>query len=431
MSSRSRDAETESTLNRHPVYLIGLVASALVVAVPAHAQLLTLDEALRLAEMNSPRLAAQRHALTATEEQTLRAAELPDPKLRLGIENLPVTGDDRFRYDRDFMTMRTIGVMQEFPNSDKRAARGARAERTRDVERAMLDSQRATLQRDIAMAWLDAHFSERAHLSLRRLVEQLDAQADAVTAAIARGRQGAAEGLMLRGAVEQARDRVLDQERLVARSRLALAALVGDWAQRPLGPPPNLDRISHGANELLTRLHEHPHLRLVDAREDLARAEVDLTRASKRSDWSVEVGYGQRRPAFDNMLTVMVAIELPWQSDRRQDRDIASRLAELEQARALREDARRVHEAELRGWLADYDAATRRLERYRAALAPLASERAEAALAAYRGGRGELAPVLEAQRGITETELAALAIEAERGKAWANLNYLYPHEVRR
>jgi outer membrane protein TolC len=61
-------------------------------------------------------------------------------------------------------------------------------------------------------------------------------------------------------------------------------------------------------------------------------------------------------------------------------------------------------------------------------LVPLAGERAEAALAAYRGARGELSSVLDAQRAITETELMALAVEAERAKAWANLNYLYPHE---
>jgi outer membrane protein TolC len=156
---------------------------------------------------------------------------------------------------------------------------------------------------------------------------------------------------------------------------------------------------------------------------------VELARAEKRSDWSVEVGYGYRAPAFDNMLTVMFAIDLPWQADKRQDRDVAARLAELEKARAQKEDARRAHEADVRGWLADYDAATRRLERYRSVLAPLANDRSEAALAAYRGGRGELSALLEAQRAITETELAALGIETERARAWANLNYLYPHEV--
>ena len=404
------------------------LAGTLPLAVSAHAQTLTLEEALRIGEADSPRLAAQRHALTAAQEQTDRAGELPDPKLRFGIENLPVTGADRFRYDRDFMTARAIGFMQEFPSSDKRSARSERAARARDVERSMLFSQRALLQRDIAAAWLEAHFAERSSAALERLIERLSAQSDAAVAGVARGRQSAAETFMLRGAVEQARDRALDQQRMVERARHTLAAFLGEAAKRPLGAPPDLGSLSHPREALVARLLDHPQLRVLDVRQDLARADVELARASKRSDWSVEVGYGQRRPAFDNMLTVMVAIDLPWQAERRQDRDVASRLAELEQVRAQKEEARRMHEAEVRGWLADYDAATRRLERFRTALVPLAGERAEAALAAYRGGRGDLSAVLEAQRAITETELAAIAIEAERAKAWANLNHLYPHE---
>ena len=401
---------------------------ALALAAAARAQSLTLEEALRIGESQSPRLVAQRYALIAAEQQTGRAGELPDPRLRLGIENMPVTGPDAFRYDRDSMTMRAIGLMQEIPSSGKRAARSERAARARDVERSMLFSQRAMLQRDIALAWLEANLAERARSTLERLVERLAAQADTVSAGVARGRQGAAEGLMLRAAVEQARDRVLDQERMVQRSRYTLAALIGEDAKRPLAAPPDLGSFAHPREAIATRLEEHPELRVLDLRQDLARAEVELARASKRSDWSVEVGYGIRSPAFDNMLTVMVAIDLPWQQKDRQDRDLASRLAELEQVRAQKEDARRMHEAEVRGWLADYDAATRRLERFRTVLTPLAAERADAALAAYRGGRGELPAVLEAQRAITENELSIVSVETERAKAWANLNYFYPHE---
>jgi outer membrane protein TolC len=130
------------------------------------------------------------------------------------------------------------------------------------------------------------------------------------------------------------------------------------------------------------------------------------------------------------MLTVMVSLDLPWQKERRQDRDIAARLAEVDQARATRENARRMHEAEVRGWLADFDTAQRRIERFERILAPLARERSSAALAAYQGGRGELGAVLEAQRAITETELALIQAFAERARAWASLNYLYPQGSR-
>ena len=403
-----------------------LYATLALSAPVALAQPLSLEEALRIGELHSARLAAQRSMLASTGEQVGRAAELPDPKLRLGIENLPVTGEDRFRYDRDFMTMRAIGIAQEFPHSDKREARNLRAARLRDVEGASLRAQRTLVQRDVALAWLDAHYGERAREALERFAGQFKLQLDAQASAIARGRLTTADGLMLRQAFEQANDRLIDQERLVARARIGLAALLGDAAARPLAGPPDTARLAYPRERLVEELATHPQLRVLDHRESLARAEVDLARSMRKSDLMVEVGYGQRRPYFDNMLTVMVSIDLPWQAERRQDRDIASRLAEVEQARAMREDARRMQEAELRGWLADFDSAQRRIERYETVLLPLAKERVGAALAAYQGGRGELGGVLEAERARTETELGVVQSLIERGKAWANLNFVYP-----
>jgi len=404
-----------------------IVASAMLAYVQAQAlaQPLLLEEALKAGESQSPRLAAQRHMLGSASEQVGRAGELPDPKLRLGIENLPVSGPDRFRYDRDFMTMRSIGWVQEFPNGAKREARNLRAERMRDVESANLSAQRAALYRDIAMTWLEVHYAERMQAVLERLARQLGLHSETVVAAISRGRQSAAEGFMLRHAFEQANDRVIEQQRVVARARIMLASWIGDEAKRPLGALPDMSRFAHPREDLVERLAEHPQVRVIDQRESLARAEVELARSMRKSDWMLEVGYGQRRPYFDNMLTVMVAFDLPWRAERRQDRDIASRLAEMEQARAMRADALRMQVAEVRGWLADFDTAERRIERFERVLLPLARDRRSAALAAYQGGRGELGPVLEAERAVTETDLTLVQALAERGKAWANLSFLY------
>jgi outer membrane protein TolC len=396
-------------------------------AVFAAAQPLTLEEALNLAETQSPRLEAQRLAIASAAEQVPRAAQLPDPRLRFGIENLPVSGEDRFRTNTDFMTARVIGISQDLPNGAKRAAREVRAERNRDVEQAELASQRAGLHRDVASAWLAVHFAERGKEMIERLVEQLVSQAEAAKAGVARGRQSAADAYRLRMAVEQARDRVLDQARLVARARLGLGALVGRDAERPLGSAPELEQIPHASEQLLQRLQDHPHLRVYDVRQELAQAEVDLATASGRPDWNVEVGYGHRAPAFDNMLSVLVTVDLPWQRQQRQNRDIASRMAEAERARAEREEARRLHELELRSWLADYQVASQRVERYRSAVLPLARNAVDAALAGYRGGRDELNSVLDAYRAATEAELSLIAIESERATAWANLRFLYPH----
>ena len=401
----------------------------LLYCVAVGAQPLSIEDALRAGEAHSPRLAAQRHAVDAASEQVGRARELPDPRLKFGIENLPVTGEDRFRYGRDFMTSGALGVMQEFPNSAKRAARGERAAAAQTVEQASLASQRAILHRDIATAWLEVYYAERGREALERLVTTLSTQSQLASAALARGRQTAAESLMLRTAYEQARERVLDQERNVRRARINLAVLVGDEGERPLAAAPDTARLAIAPELLLKQSGEHANLRVFDLREELARADVELARASRQSDWALEVSYGQRAPYYDNMLSVIVSMDLPWQRARRQDRDVASRLAELEQARALREDARRMHDAEMRGFVADFEAADARTARYRELLIPLSRDRYDAALAAYRGGRGELNAVLDASRGIADTEIAALAIEADRAKAWASLTYLYADDA--
>ncbi|MGQ0546695.1 MAG: TolC family protein [Betaproteobacteria bacterium] len=406
-------------------------ASLAVLALGAGAQPLSLEEAVRSGLAQSPRLAAQRHMVDAAREQVGRAGELPDPKLRLGIENLPVTGEDRLRYDRDFMTARAIGWTQEFPNSAKREARNLRAERARGVEGANLAAQEALLQRDIATSWLELHYAERSRAALERLAGQFRLHLDSLSPAIARGRQGAADAFMLRQAFEQANDKLLEQERAVEKARIMLASWLGEAAKRPLADPPDTTAFAQPRHELVARLAEHPELRTFDRREALARAEVDLATSMKKSDWMLEVGYGQRRPYFENMLTVMVAFDLPWRAERRQDRDVASRLAELEQTRAMREDARRMREAEVRGWLADFDTAQRRIERFERTLLPLARDRVTASLAAYRGGRSELGAVLESERMVTENELGLIQALAERAKAWANLSYLYPQESTR
>jgi len=412
-------------LNRYSKHWL-FFAGALALAAPALAQVLTLEEALKIGEAQSPRLAAQRSAVVATSEQVGRAGQLPDPKLRFGIENLPVSGAERFRYDRDFMTARAVGVMQEFPNSAKREARNLRAERQRDVETSGLGAQRASLARDVAAAWLDVFYAERSRGALERLLRQYQLQVDTLAAGVVRGRQGTAEAFMARSALEQAHDRIVEQDRIIARARIALTTLIADEAKRPLAAAPDTSVLGHPRELLLSRLDESPELRTQEQREALARAEVEVARSSAKPDWSLEVGYGYRAPAFDNMLTVMLSFDLPWQTGRRQDRDIASRLAELDQARALRENVRRMQEAEVRGWLADFDAAQARIERFERTLLPLARDRTAAALAAYQGGRGDLGPVLEAERAVTQTELGLNQLLAERAKAWASLNYLYP-----
>ncbi|MES2352677.1 MAG: TolC family protein, partial [Pseudomonadota bacterium] len=59
---------------------------------------------------------------------------------------------------------------------------------------------------------------------------------------------------------------------------------------------------------------------------------------------------------------------------------------------------------------------------------PLAGERSQAVLAAYRGGKATLAEVLAARRNESETRMQALQLELDTARLWAQLNFLFPQE---
>ncbi|HEY7378598.1 MAG TPA: hypothetical protein VH542_07955 [Steroidobacteraceae bacterium] len=100
------------TLRIGPAALL-LVAVALVAAAPASAQaLLSLTEALRIAESRAPAFAASNAAARGARDMAVAAGQLPDPVLRAGVDNVPIDGQDAFSLTRDFMTMRRIGVAQ-------------------------------------------------------------------------------------------------------------------------------------------------------------------------------------------------------------------------------------------------------------------------------------------------------------------------------
>ncbi|HEX2831215.1 MAG TPA: TolC family protein [Burkholderiales bacterium] len=426
--------QSVSTCARAPwrtlLLFIPTLAAACAFAQAADLWPLAFQEALQVAEQRSARLTAQEAAVGAVGEQVARARELPDPKLRLGLDNVPVSNPDAFSLTRDFMTMRRIGYMQDVPNADKRRARGERAEREQSVEAATLAAQRTQVRQDTALAWLELYYAERSLQAVTRLQEALRLEAETTGPAVAGGRMSPANAVGARAAAETVQDRILEQQRAVARARAAFSALVGEAADRPLGPPPNIETLAHAPHTLVADIDAHPDQRVFAQREALAESEVALAASARKSDWSWEVSFGQREPRFSNMVSVMVTMDLPFWRAQRQDRDVAARVKQLEQARAMREDARRMHEAEVRMLVADWSYAGQRVAQFEKKVLPLTRERSALALAAYRGGRGELASVLEARRAETEVELSRLSAELERARAWARLNYLFDHEVK-
>ena len=414
------------SVRRLPI-LLGLAFACAIFG--SHAQpTLTLDQALRAAQDRSRQLLAQDAAALASREMAVAAGQRPDPTLKVGINNLPVNGADRFSLSRDFMTMRSVGVMQEFTRSDKLTARSARYDREAEAAQAARTLALANLRRDTATAWLERHFQERLLEVLRTQRAEASLQIDASDAAYRSGRGAQADAFAARSAVALIDDRIRLTERQVATARTKLARWVGNAADQPLGAAPPLSTVRLDPRDLETQLAHHPALALMLRQEEMASADAAVAQSDQRSDWSVGLMFSQRGPAYSNMLSVTASIPLQLDPKHRQDREVAARLAVVEQLRAQREEATREHVAETLGWLQEWQGNRERLSNYDSTLIPLAAQRTQAATASYRGGAGLLGAVLEARRLEIDTRVDRLRLEMETAGRWAQLEYLVPPE---
>jgi outer membrane protein TolC len=397
-----------------------------------HAQaLLTLEQAMTLATARSQLVAAAQSQAVSAREMVAAAGQRPDPVLRFGLNNLPIDGPDRFSVTRDFMTMRSVGVTQEFTRGDKRDARTRRAESEVVAAQIARRLALAELRRDVATAWLERSLVDSMRELLRAQVVQADMQVQAAEALYRSGKGGQADIFAARGSAELLRDSLAQADRQADVSTTKLMRWIGAETAVTLSARPALSLPAWMQGDLAAHLVDHPLIALAAQQETAASRDADIARTAREPDWSVELMLSQRGSAYSNMVSLNVSLPLPWDRGNRQDKELAARLASVDAALARRVDAQRAHEAEVRTMLHEWRGHEERMRRYDTTLLPLAMQRSEAALTAYRGGGGALTAVLEARRSEIDLRMDRLRVEMDRARLWAQLNYLLPAQDER
>ncbi len=424
----ARDALKLKTagLHRGVVFVLLVLASSHVVF---GEDVLTLAEAQHRAVERSRQLSAQDSAVLASHEMAVAAGQLPDPVLRFGIDNLPINGPDQFSIGNDFMTMRRIGVMQEFTRSEKRRLRAQRFEREAEKSLAEKAATIASIQRDTALAWLDRYYAEATAAAIAAQIEQVKREILAAESAYRAGRGSQADVFAADGVLAGLEDRASELNRRIATAKIGLARWLGEGAEAPLGAKPAIDSIRLDASSLESDLRHHPQIAIVSKQVEMAAADARIAQANKKSDWSVELSYSQRGSAFSNMVSLGVSVPLQWDQNQRQEREIASKLAMTEQAKAQLDDMLRAHVAEVRAMIQEWENGRERLTRFERELVPISKERSRATLTAYQGGKTGLSEVLLARRNEIEVRMQALQLEMDTARLWAQLNFLYPENT--
>ncbi len=407
-----------------PKAALALSLTAAAYGALAAPQPLTLGEAQQRAVARSRQLGAQDQAANAANEMAVAAGQLPDPVLRVGIDNLPVGGPDRLSLGSDFMTMRRIGLSQELTRADKLHWRSARYQIEGDKALAQKQVALAAIQRDTAIAWMEVFYTEEMAGAVSAQAAVSRQEIEAAEAAYRGGRGSSADILAARSALLALDDRTSEIRRRQRAAHTMLARWTGD--DTPVAGAPDIEHIRLDPASLDADLAHHPEIAVLNKQEDIAQADANLARANRHTDWSVEVAFQQRGSAYSNMVSVGISVPLQWDRKNRQDRELAAKLALVEQTKAERDEMLREHVAGTRTMLIAWQSGLERIARYTRESLPLAAERSQAVLVAYRGGKASLAEVLAARRGEVDVRLQSLELGLETSRLWAQLNFLFP-----
>lgn len=395
-----------------------LAAALVAAAVPALAAAapLSFDQALSLAVKRSEAAHAGRAAAASAGEAARAAGQLPDPMLRVGVDNLPVTGADRFSTTRESMTMKRIGLSQEWLPAEKRAAREGAAWALAEREAVQGRAAEAEARLQVALAYVDAWYAGEALKLTVQTEHHLLEALETARARLAAAAGGSAEVLQLAAARGVAEDDSDEARQLQASALVGVQRWVGflpeSLAAAPvLHPPTEPDYLA-----------AHPAVLALQRELELARRGAAVAASERRPNWTWEVSYGQRS-GYSDLVSFGVSIPLQVAPSRRQDRETAARLALVDKAEAELAEAARVAGADYQALASDAARLQQRIDRYGAAVATPAQQRTAAALAAYRANQLPLAALFEARHAEVEAQRKLLSLQRDLARAQAQLSF--------
>ena len=390
------------------------IAAALLPAAWGMAAPLSLDQAVDLAVQRSHVTRSARAGAMSAAEMARAAGQQPDPMLTLGIDNLPITGPQRFSTSAEDMTMKRVGIAQEWVSADKRAAREATAQALTGREAVTEQVAAAETRLQTALAYLDAYFAGEA-LKLTTLNEKhAREELEAGKGRLVTVSGSSAEVLSLTSSLGIAEDESGDIRQQQSAAIVELQRWVGRAADELAAP--TLSRMPNEAEFVAS----HPAVVAKQRDTEVVRREVEAVRLNSKPNWTWEVSYGQRQGRPD-MLSFGVNIPLAVAPAERQDRETAAKLALVDRAEAELAEAERAAASEYAALSSDARRLQERIERFRTGVIVPAEQRTAATTAAYRSNQASLVMLFEARHAEVELHRKLLRLQRDLTKAQAQL----------
>ena len=388
---------------------------------------LTIEEASQLALVDDYTLKAIKARSESMQELAVAAEGLPDPQLKLGFANLPT---DTFNLGQEPMTQAVIGVRQMFPRGQTRSLNSLRVHESVAGNNAEADDRKQQILLAVREEYIRIYLHQERQKILRQSLVVFSDLVEITRDYYASGRahqQDVVQTQLELSRVEERLARIRQQEEQ-ARSRLA--GRIGENAYRELNPQWPQVKQPQAANKIIAELDKHPRLRAWQHEIARSKTSEEIARQAYKPGFAIDLAYGgrggQNLDGSDrsDFLSVFVTMDIPLFTKNRQDRVLASSIADTSATRYARDDIYRTMKTRVEENSATLLHERERLGLYEELLLPQAAFNAEAAFEAYQDAVDDLTTLMRARIGEYELKLSHASLRADEIITRARLLYL-------
>lgn len=388
-------------------------------------ELLTLDQALEMAERRHPQLAETRALIEAASGRAQQAGTFPNPEAILGAQQIPVQS-----YpvpDRQYVA----GFGQTIPLGN-RLAKAREAELLeREVRLRGLESVHRQLRKRVHGSFATALYQESAFQAQGRITAGLASMVAVTKARLEAGDVipqdlARSEMELVRAEVELRRSESLRKQGLIA-----LAAAVGDPDLEVRSVEVNLEVAFEvpTLDALAANLSTQPELQAAEAGVRASGARIALAKAERIPDVKVEALYHRLEVSEQNTFDLGMSIPLPL-FNRNQGKLREARSEALAAEARVRNTANELS-LNLRESYVALTNALNNLKTFRNQILPRAEIVLKSAELRYASGDSALTDVLPVRRDWAAVHLSYLETLREVMLSWAEVSSFLGQTTRR
>jgi outer membrane protein TolC len=349
--------------------------------------------------------------------------------LEAGLLNVP-TGT--WKFNREDMTMKMLGLSQKLPSPGKRALRqDVAAKDAEAVEQGYRETSNRVV-RDLKVAYFDLGLAAETVRLISDNVRILEQFLRIAESRYSVGQGTQADVLKAQTQLAKMSEELLRMQREIPVTEAELGRILGragtGGAISAALPPPREARLDLDALREAA-LRQRPQLAGLRALIDKSGVALELARKEYNPDFDVRISYGQRDKTPDGMqrsdlVSLTVAMNLPvWGTDKIEPR-IAEAQAMRDQAMSLYQAQQNEVYAKLRQQIAIAEQNRRSAGLFDTTILPQARLSVESALASYRVGRAELLTLLDSQMSLYGYGIGRAVAAASFNKALAEIDLL-------